>query len=77
VAFGLGLDPLGGSHLEIGGGTRTTTDVQARTDDRAVWTNTDLDLSFMRRMLFSISWEHTVGETEHVDQEYAGLSVRF
>ncbi len=77
VAFGLGIDPLGGSHLELGGGTRTTLDVLAGTRDRAVWTNTDLDLSLMRRMLFSISWEHTVGQIEHVDQEYAGLSVRF
>ena len=49
----------------------------SHTDDRATWTNADLDLSLMRRWLFSVSWEHTVGALEHVDQEYAGLSVRF
>jgi len=77
LAFGAGLDPLDGAHLELTGGTRSTADAVALGTDRAAWTGADLDLSVLRRWLLSVSWEHTAGDFEHVDQVYAGGSVRF
>ncbi len=77
ISLGVALDPFDGAHLDFSGGTRSTRDVAVNAEDRANWTSTDLDLSFMRRLLLSLSWEHTAGSLEHVDQEYGGLSVRF
>jgi hypothetical protein len=77
VSLGGGFDPFDGGHLELGGGMRSNSDVSTGTQDDARWVNSDLDVTFLRRLLLSVSWEHTSGDLEHVDQEYAGLSVRF
>jgi hypothetical protein len=77
ASVGLGLDPLDGAHLELTGGSRVVTDVPSAADDHATWAGVDLDLSLLRRLLLSLSWERTQGDLEHVDQQYAGMSWRF
>jgi hypothetical protein len=73
----LGADPTAWSHVEVGGGERTTTDRLAGGSDRTPWLSADLDATLSPRLYLSASFERSRGDLEDVRQEYLGLSWRF
>lgn len=77
VAAGLGLDPLPALHLELEGGTRSTSDQLSGLEDRELWESAAVDWSLGWRLLLTASVEHGHGDLENRFEELVGLSWRF
>jgi hypothetical protein len=76
-SFGLGADPLTTLHLEVSGGTRSTTDHVFGLTDRSQWTSVDGDLALDLRWFLTGSFSREQGDTGVLTQSYLGLSWRF